>query len=100
MRLIDAGECLRMIENSREDNPFFNGKTAPIWEAAHDSAISCVAACSTIDAVPVVRCKDCKHSSKYKAIFFPGHITCRLRVQPTVVKPDDFCSYGEQEGDQ
>lgn len=49
MRLIEANEALRMMENSRHDNPFFNGKTAPVWETAHDFAISCVLACPTID---------------------------------------------------
>ena len=55
-RLIDANEALRMIENSRTDNPYFNGKTTPIWEKAHDCALSCVIACPTVDAV-VLPCK-------------------------------------------
>ena len=50
-RLIDANDALRMIENSRTDNPFFNGKTTHVWEKAHDCAISCVIASPTIDAV-------------------------------------------------
>lgn len=52
-----------------------------------------------VDAVEVVRCKDCKHAGKHEAIFFPGHIPCGLRMQPTIVKPDDFCSYGERRAD-
>lgn len=41
----------------------------------------------TIDAVPVVRCKDCK---TYKTDYM-----CFFR------NPDDFCSYGERkEGEQ
>lgn len=47
----------------------------------------------TVDAVPVVRCKDCKHCEdrkKYlrcvKRGFSAGH----------EVMPDDFCSYGER----
>ena len=39
----------------------------------------------TIDAVPVVRCKDCKH-------YYTAAI-CICRGL------DDFCSYGETEGD-
>ena len=53
-RLIYANEALRMIKNSRADNPYFNGKTTPIWEKAHDCAISCVIGCPTVDAVEVV----------------------------------------------
>ena len=55
-RLIDANEALRMLKNCRSDNPYFNGKTTPIWETALDCAISCVDACSTVDAVEV-KCK-------------------------------------------
>ena len=52
-RLFYADEALRMLKNCRSDNPYFNGKTAPIWETALDCAISCVEACSTVDAVEV-----------------------------------------------
>jgi hypothetical protein len=45
---------LRMIDNSRTDNPYFNGNTDIIWEKAHDCAISCVMTCPTVDAVEVV----------------------------------------------
>ena len=78
-RLIDADDALRMINNSRTDNPFFNGKTAPIWEKAHDCAMSCVVACPTVDAVPVVHgrwiryehgsgiyCSRCRRKRRYK----------------------------------
>lgn len=51
-------------------------------------------------AVEVCRCKDCKHAGKHEAVFFPGHIPCGLRMQPTIVKPDDFCSYGERRADK
>lgn len=44
----------------------------------------------TVDAVPVVRCRDCKHE-------FGGRCSiCWFQKR----KPDDFCSYGERkEGD-
>lgn len=42
----------------------------------------------TVDAVPVVRCKDCKHE-------FGGNcILCGFQKR----KPEDFCSYGERKG--
>ena len=47
----------------------------------------------TIDAVPVVRCKDCKHR-KEKTCFHPFAgmwVGCELNG-------DDFCSYGERKG--
>ena len=49
----------------------------------------------TIDAVPVVRCRECKHR-KYDDIF--GMIWCNRDSCTKRVKPDDFCSYGEKEG--
>lgn len=52
-----------------------------------------------VDAVEVVRCKDCKYAGKHEAIFFPGHIICSLRMKPAPVKPDDFCSYGKRRND-
>lgn len=58
-----------------------------------------IKAAPAVDAVEVVRCKDCKHAGKHEVIFFPGHIPCGLRMQPTIVKPDDFCSYGERRSD-
>lgn len=49
MRLIDADEAMRMMKNCKADNPYFNGKTTPIWETALDCAVSCVEASPTID---------------------------------------------------
>ena len=40
-------------------------------------------------AVPVVRCKDCKHE------FCGSCIICGFQKR----KPDDFCSYGERKDD-
>ena len=49
----------------------------------------------TIDAVPVVRCKDCKHGITYRRrngeIRFFG---CGYHEMEA--NPDDFCSYGER----
>ena len=48
----------------------------------------------TIDAVPVVRCRECKHCD-------PQNYHCDHpmgTVAPLRRKPDDFCSYGEKEG--
>ena len=55
MRLGDLDEALRMIKDSRKDNPYVGNVTATAWRMAHDSAISCVEATPTIDAVPVKR---------------------------------------------
>ena len=47
------------------------------------------------DVVPVVRCKDCKH-----LMFSDCYGECRLG-HLGIVKPWDFCSYGERkDGDR
>ena len=46
----------------------------------------------TIDAVPVVRCKDCKHYSRDE-MFGVGYCYGAEK------KPVDFCSYGERKTD-
>ena len=46
----------------------------------------------TIDAVPVVRCRECKHCD-------PENYHCDHPMgtaAPLKRKPDDFCSYGER----
>ena len=45
----------------------------------------------TISAVPVVRCRECKHY-KPEEYFSP----CILPQGLECAKPDDFCSYGQR----
>lgn len=54
------------------------------------------------DVVPVVRCKDCKHSTLPSELTQrygkPGTLTCHNRHSPCNrrnVGENDFCSYGE-----
>ena len=53
-RLISANEALRMSRNSKTDGPCSDTIRKGVWDIAHDCAISCVDACPTVDAVPVV----------------------------------------------
>lgn len=50
MRLIDKDDLLRYMR-----------KCKAFGELSAKSAIRKVEACPTVDAVPVIRCKDCKH---------------------------------------
>lgn len=61
-----------------------------------DLAIGIINDSPTIDAVPVVRCKNCKHlETLYAGDTAIGH--CDLGERETLgCKPDDFCSYGER----
>ena len=47
----------------------------------------------TVDAVPVVRCKDCKH---LVAVNVNGKGIPTCRVSGMEVAPDEFCSRGEK----
>ena len=51
----------------------------------------------TINAVPVVRCRECKH---YATEDFDGDILCGCTLHSAMVDimPDSFCSYGERKG--
>lgn len=56
----------------------------------------------TVDAVPVVRCKECKHcrelnrKDRIEEAYADGVLWCMN--QSDGVWPDDFCSYGERRG--
>ena len=79
MRLIDADALLDTLDCSDRD----------LWtKYTIDEA-------PTIDAVPVVRCRDCRHRSDEMSngCWFCNHKMLGL------IRPDDFCSYGEKRGD-
>ena len=71
------------------------------WEHNADRdeiALPIVNAAPTVDAVPVVRCKDCKWFADNNGGEWYG---CKMfhvvRITPEdAPKPDDFCSYGER----
>lgn len=48
----------------------------------------------TVDAVPVVRCRECKF------YFQDSTNPCVLSIGLTMVDEDDFCSYGERKVDE
>lgn len=76
MRLIDADE---LREAWLEWNPY------EIIEA--NTVLESIDWVETIDAVEVVRCKDCKSRSTYNTFCW---------VTDTEVPDDHFCSYGER----
>ena len=58
-----------------------------------EDVIMMIKTAPTVDAVPVVRCKDCARCVPYKGV----PICNKWRTFPEV-ESDDFCSYGEKEG--
>ena len=56
-----------------------------------------IAIASTIGAVEVVRCRDCKHyKPQKKSAHWENRAYYCNRVVTIKVQPDDFCSYGER----
>lgn len=54
--------------------------------------------CSTVDAVEVVRCKNCVHWRDTQDWNGDTYKACHLRADVCIFKRsgDDFCSYGER----
>lgn len=66
-------------------------QTAGFWETEDmEVAITCVEQTPTVDAVPVVRCKDCFYYQDDRSCGWNGS---------TGWAPDDYCSYGKPKGD-
>ena len=86
MRLIDAYSAKEAIEYT------LVGDAASMAERVIDRQ-------PTVDAVPVVRCKDCKRCFKHTTKRNRQKMWICIRNEVDVcVRPDDFCSYGERKG--
>ena len=61
-----------------------------------------IAMAPTVDAVEVVRCRDCKHyKPQKKSAHWENRTNYCNRIVTVKVQPYDFCSYGERkEGDK
>ena len=87
MRLIDADALHRKVK--METNPY--GKPTIDYDSGV-KVLEWIDKAPTIDAVPVVRCLECKHCD-------PENNHCDHHMgtaAPLRRKPDDFCSYGER----
>lgn len=94
------GDLDALIE--RADEVTFMGFQAVERKKHFMDLVSAMAeSCTTIDAVPVVRCKDCKYVAEV------GRFGCYCRKEDApwfndtfevYMDIDDFCSYGERKG--
>ena len=81
-RLINAKALEKQIKEAfKETNPVLMGQMLR-WVRKQ----------KTIDAVSVVRCKDCKAWNRYEPASVSGRCSflCMMRMD------DDYCSYGER----
>lgn len=93
MRPIDADALVKNIESAIE-----NGYGVTVGDV-----IATIEYAPTIDAVPVVRCKDCKHYRE-GIVLSPQKFCFRLKDRDGkeigyTFAEDDFCSYGERSED-
>ena len=83
MRLIDADALIAKFKDDLENLQEFAFQLATI------GAINTVKHQPTVDAVPVVRCKDCKW-------YYRGGATCMYWDGENNMHGDDYCSRAER----
>ena len=85
-RLIDADEYRNKITEYLEND---------------DETVEILDDMPTVNAVPVVRCKDCKHyKPQKKSAHWENRANYCNRIVTIKMQPDDFCSYGERKDDE
>ena len=92
-RLIDADKRIAEIKKLYCDgcDNYGGVRCRACWV---DDAMCLIDDATTVDAVPVVRCRDCKHRGTDYCIF---HIKGEPEDEELLRKLDnDFCSYGER----
>lgn len=91
MRLIDADA---LIADSCRDCPEELRKRCKTEPACADTKF--LFEIPTVDAVPVVRCRGCKHCKEATDYEGRGFFCAIWGRGWHRVQPDDFCSYGER----
>lgn len=91
MRLCDLDEIKIQVKRQYEDCHGYSGNKKAIYREAILAVRSILHSAKIIDAVPVVRCKDCARCVPYKGVPFCN----KWRTFPEV-ELDGFCSYAER----
>ena len=106
-RLIDANKVVKAILAERDkipyelvsEKPFKHGNS---MRGGIRKALRCVEQAPTIDAVLVVRCRDCQHwkptGSKAGNSFSDMEYIGGCEFTKYCRRESDFCSYGERKG--
>ena len=90
---------MKLIDADRLSEAIHDNVPAPYDDAswAKENCLYEIDMAPTVDAVPVVRCRDCKHRGTDDCIF---HIKGEPADEELLRKLDnDFCSYGKRKGD-
>ncbi len=87
MRLIDA--------NAMREDWLENGENEYVYDT--NAVLESIDAQPTVDAVEVVRCKDCKHyKPRSQSVHWEHTVLCCARSANLKFPPEGFCSYGER----
>ena len=101
MRLIDADNALELFraEYQNTKNLIKQGEKQldSLAEGYTEAAHIIKHISPTVDAVPVVRCRDCVNVQSAK-INKKGFLVCQ--ASGLEITDDDFCSYGERKEEQ
>ena len=97
-RLIDANALLLEIEEElSNESPFFTTEQNKLIDMGLRIAAGDIRHQPTVDAVEVVRCRDCKRCFKHTTKRNRQKMWICMRNEVDVcVRPDGFCSYGER----
>ena len=102
MRLCDLDEIKIQVKRQYEDCHGYSGNKKAIYREAILAVRSILHSAKTIDAVPVVRCRDCQHwkptGSKAGNSFSDMEYIGGCEFTKYCRRESDFCSYGEKEG--
>lgn len=93
-RLIDANAFLDEIKERHDDimqDPIVDKATKWRESVCFGGVVNVLVKMPTVDAVEVVRCKDCKHY--YHSVYA---MCCVCDFDSKEWDKDDFCSYGER----
>lgn len=97
MRLIDADHWLKTLEST-----VMSDKADLAWRKianAMQFMVEAEALMFAVDAVPVVRCRDCRHKvTTEDGEYNPRDIVCDY-WESDGLEETDFCSYGERRTD-
>lgn len=101
MRLIDADDVLKRIKPYEESDETWSVTGGTAIRLIHNAINNA----PTIDAVPVVYCKDCKYADTERRNvtekrYYNAILICKnsnlCNDEPLAMWPTDFCSYGER----
>lgn len=96
-RLIDAEELYKELEEVRMDyideDSMSSKFAADVIETVQDEYLK---KCPVVDAVPVVRCENCRYWERWETIAGVSNKGYCLCHNVDGIEADDFCSYGER----